>query len=195
VFTVFLTLVQFPCVKWLTVFFIIIRTLALRDTGTLKQATTDAFHMHAVSWVIAITIFATQRCVISAVDSRWNNQPRKIVERERVLAAPFRWGMKVSTQNPDQACWLKNSYSENVASFKRFIWWREAPVTVLPRASFILTRNFMAFLSHSTWLCWGSTPKIGHELLFSLPSFQQFITTLPQSSHSIRYILFERLWI
>jgi hypothetical protein len=29
---------------------------------------------------------------------------------------------------------------------------------------------------------WGSTPKIGHEPLFTLSSFQQFITTVPQSS-------------
>jgi len=60
------------------------RTLELRDTtGTLKQATTVAFHIHAVPWIIRIIIYATHRCVISAVYSRWNNQPRRIWERER----------------------------------------------------------------------------------------------------------------
>lgn len=100
------------------------RTLELWDTGTLKQATTIAFYIHAVSWIITIVIYPAKRCVISIVDARWNNRPRRIVkkERERVLAVAFRRGMKVSTQNPDSTCWLKNNYSGNVVSFRRLIW-------------------------------------------------------------------------
>ena len=100
------------------------RTLELWDTGTLKQATTIAFYIHAVSWIITIVIYPATRCVISIVDARWNNRPRRIVkkERERVLAVAFRRGMKVSTQNPDSTCWLKNNYSGNVVSFRRLIW-------------------------------------------------------------------------
>jgi hypothetical protein len=68
------------------------RTLELLDTtGTLKRAITFVFHIHAVSRTITFIMYATQSCVISAVDSRCNNEPRRSGERERERESLGRW--------------------------------------------------------------------------------------------------------